>query len=138
MKAVVDTNVFVRAVIRPQGTVGPVILRLRAGAYRLITSQPILEELVDVLARPRIRRKYGVTEAMVAILLDLIALRGLEVRPERAIRACRDPDDDIFLEAAVAGGADFLVTGDGDLLDLDPFETVRIVRPAEFLERLSA
>jgi predicted nucleic acid-binding protein len=50
---------------------------------------------------------------------------------------CRDPKDDKFLEAALTSQADCLVTGDADLLVLDPFEGIPILRPAEFLARLS-
>jgi len=55
------------------------------------------------------------------------------VQPSAQIRICRDPKDDQFLEAAVAGAADFIVTGDADLLALDPFQGIRIVNPASFL-----
>ena len=51
------------------------------------------------------------------------------------VRACRDPNDDRFLEAAVNGRADVLITGDKDLLELDPFRGVAIVTPAACLER---
>jgi predicted nucleic acid-binding protein len=55
MRAVIDTNILVRAVIRPQGTVGPVLLRLRQGEVTLLYSRATLNELVDVLNRPRFR-----------------------------------------------------------------------------------
>jgi predicted nucleic acid-binding protein len=60
MRAVVDTSILVRALIKPRGTVGPVLRRLRDGAYTLIYSEPLLEELADVLSRPRIRDKYHI------------------------------------------------------------------------------
>jgi predicted nucleic acid-binding protein len=49
------------------------------------------------------------------------------------VQACRDPDDDKFLEVAMSGGADWIVTGDADLLALHPFEGIAIVTPADFL-----
>jgi putative PIN family toxin of toxin-antitoxin system len=51
------------------------------------------------------------------------------------IRACRDPRDDKFLEVAVHGHADLIVTGDADLLALNPFQGIAILTPAEYLER---
>jgi len=137
MRSVVDTNIFVRAIIRPQGTVGPVLQQLRDGAYRLIYSDPLLDELVDVLTRPRITRKYGISAADLAIILRLIALRGEKVFPTRRIAVCRDSKDDKFLEAASAGGADYIVSGDEDLLVLNPFEGIAIISPADFLVRLN-
>ena len=63
MRAVVDTNILVRAVIMPHGTVDPVLLRLRNGGYAFLYSEGTLTELVDVLNRPRLRDKYGLTDA---------------------------------------------------------------------------
>ena len=133
MRAVVDTNILVRAVIRPQGTVGPVLLRLRQGAYTLLYAAPLLEELVDVLGRPRIRDKYGLADGDIQTVVGLILLRGEGVVPEGRITACRDPRDDKFLEVAVAGKADVIVSGDKDLLVLDPFAGIPIVSPRDFL-----
>ena len=52
-----------------------------------------------------------------------------------SIRICRDPKDDKFLEAAISGSAEFIVTGDHDLLSLDPFRGIHILSPAGFLAR---
>jgi putative PIN family toxin of toxin-antitoxin system len=136
VRAVVDTNVLVRAVIRPQGTVGPILTRLRERAYVLITSEELLAELVDVLGRPHIRLKYHLTDEDVTTILVLLQLRGETVSPGRRIYACRDPKDDKVLEAAVAGNVDVIVTGDQDLLVLDPFEGMAIMTPARFLALL--
>jgi uncharacterized protein len=136
MRAVVDTNILVRALIKPQGSVGPILLRLRHGEYTVLYTQALLEELVDVLNRPRIRRKYQLTGEDIETAVTLILLRGEAVMPERRIAACRDPKDDKFLEAAVAGQADVIVSGDEDLLVLHPFEGIPIIAPADFLRRL--
>ena len=136
MRAVVDTNVLVRALIKPHGTVGPVLLRLRHGEYTLLYAGSLLEELVDVLNRPRIREKYQLTDLDIQTVVSLILLRGEVVVPEERITACRDPKDDKFLEVAVAGKADVIVSGDQDLLVLHPFAGIPIVPPAAFLQML--
>ena len=136
MRAVVDTNILIRAIIRPQGTVGPVVLRLRQAEYTLLYSQPCLEELVDVLDRPRIREKYRLTDQELQTVVGLILLRGEGVTPTERITACRDPKDDKFLELAVAGKADVIVSGDEDLRILDPFAGIPIVPPHVFLRML--
>jgi putative PIN family toxin of toxin-antitoxin system len=138
MRAVVDTSILVRALIKPRGTVGPVLLRLRNGDYTLLYSQPLLEELTDVLNRPRLRYKYSLTEEDIHAVVSLILLRGEAVAPERRIAACRDRRDDKFLEVAVTGKADVIVSGDQDLLVLDPFYGIPIVPPGRFLEMLDA
>ncbi|GBD08116.1 hypothetical protein HRbin22_00348 [Candidatus Thermoflexus japonica] len=138
MRAVVDTNILVRALIRPQGTVGPVLLHLRRGDYTLLYSDATLEELVVVLHRPRIREKYGLSDEDIRTVVALILLRGEPVTPQVRIRACRDPHDDKFLEVAVSGRADVMVSGDEDLLILSPFQGIPIVSPREFLKMLAA
>ena len=138
MRAVVDTNILVRALIKPHGTVGPVLLRLRHGDYTLLYAQLLLEELVDVLNRPRIREKYQLTDQDIQTVVGLILLRGEPVASEKRITACRDPKDDKFLEIAVAGGADVIVSGDEDLLTLHPYAGIPIVMPAVFLQMLDA
>jgi putative PIN family toxin of toxin-antitoxin system len=136
MSAVIDTNILVRALIRPRGSVGPVLLRLRMGHYTLLYTQLLLEELVDVLSRPRIRNKYGVTEDDVKTVMALLLLRGEAVSVNQTLTVCRDPNDNKFLEAAMAGKADVIVSGDEDLLVLAPFNGISIISPAEFLRRL--
>jgi predicted nucleic acid-binding protein len=89
-----------------------------------------------------LRAKYHLEPDDISVVINLIRLRGDLVMTARKVTAspsgtmCRDPKDDKFLEAALAGDADCLVSGDADLLDLTPFEGIPILRPAEFLARL--
>ncbi len=136
MRAVIDTSIVIRALLKRQGSVGPVLGRLEEGHYVVLYSPGLLTEVLDVLRRDRFRIKYGVREEHLKALVALIVLRGQEVLPSTRIRECRDPEDDQILEIAVDGRADVIVTGDNDLLVLDPFREIPIVRPAEFLARL--
>jgi putative PIN family toxin of toxin-antitoxin system len=136
MRAVVDTNILIRALIKPYGTVGPIIPRLRNGDYVIVYSAPLLKELTAKLALPRIRVKYRVKTEQVEALVAIIVLRGEWVMPTRQVKICRDPQDDMFIEAALAGEAPYVVTGDDDLLSLKQFETVRFVTPRTFLAAL--
>jgi putative PIN family toxin of toxin-antitoxin system len=138
MRAVVDTNILIRALIKPNGTVGPVLARLAAGDYVLVYSEPMLTELLAKLALPRIRKKYAIDEPVVEATLAVIALRGELVVPTRRLKVCRDPKDDMLIEGAVAGEAKYIVSGDEDLLVLKKFEQVRFVTPRVFLEALDA
>ena len=124
------------ALIRPDGTVGSVLKHLRDGAYTLLYSKSSLEELVDVLIRPKIQGKYGLTEDDVETVLALLLARGEAVVVTRRITVCRDPKDDQFLEIGVAGRADIIVSGDEDLLVIDCFEKIPILSSTEFLDRL--
>lgn len=136
MRAVVDTNILIRALIRPAGTVGPVIRRLRAGDYPLVYSLAAIDELTGKLVLPRIRIKYDLSEDVIEDILATIAVRGQLVIPSRRINVCRDPDDNMFIEAALAGDASVVVTGDDDLLTLKKFESVQFVTPKIFLGML--
>ena len=132
-----DTNILIRAVIRPKGTVGPIATRLREGAFVLIISPPLFEELVEKLNLPRIRGKYSIDAEAIETFVAELAASGEMVAPTRRIEVCRDADDNAVLEAAVAGRANYIVTGDEDLLVLDPFEDIRIITPRVFLDVLS-
>ena len=99
---------------------------------------PLLDELIDVAGRRRLRNKYGLTDEGVGTALQAILLFGEEVVPSRRIAACRDPKDDMVLEAAVAGRADAIVSTDEDLIVLSPFEGIPVLGPAEFLARLES
>jgi len=136
MRAVVDTNILVRAMLNPDGSVGPVVDFLRDGRYVLLYSEATLNELIDVLSRPRMVHRYGITPDEVEALCAVVILRGEAVQPIRAIMACRDPKDNKFLEVAAAGEADVIVTGDKDLEALDPFEGIPMVQPSRFLRLL--
>jgi uncharacterized protein len=133
IRAVVDTNILVRAVIKPTGSVGPVLQRLRRREYTLLISRATLDELVEVLNRPRLRKKYRLSERVLRATVRLIVLRSELIRPDRRITACRDPKDDKFLEVAVCGHAQVIASGDDDLLTLNPFDGIPIVTPDRFL-----
>jgi putative PIN family toxin of toxin-antitoxin system len=136
MRAVVDTNILVRSVIKPQGSVGPVLQRLRRRDYTLLLSRATLDELVDVLHRPRLRLKYGLSESALRAVIRLLVLRSELVQPDVQIVVCRDPKDDKFFEVAVSGQAGVIVSGDEDLLTLDPYAGIPIVSPSRFLAML--
>ncbi len=136
MRAVVDTGVFVSALIRPRGTTGAVLLALRRGDFTAVYSTDILVEIIDVLGRDKFRTKYHVLPDDITALVHLFRLRGELVIPKESVSACRDPKDDKFLEAAKTAQADCVVSGDFDLLDMSSFEGIPILQPAEFLTRL--
>jgi putative PIN family toxin of toxin-antitoxin system len=136
VRAVIDTGVLVSALIHRQGTTGEVLRLLQDGRFTAVYSTDILVEIIDVLGRPALCDKYHIEPDDIIVIINLIRLRGDLVIPAHKVTACRDPKDDKFLEAALAGQADCVVSGDADLLDLTPFENIPVLRPAEFLARL--
>jgi putative PIN family toxin of toxin-antitoxin system len=130
-RVVLDTNVLISGLLG--GTATEVIRRWRGGAFDLIVSEEIVSEYEQVLKRP----KFKLPEWVVQELLDYIRSEAQWVEPHSIIESVvRDPFDAKFLEAAIAGHADWIVSGDKDLLDLGQFETVAIVSLREFLLHL--
>jgi putative PIN family toxin of toxin-antitoxin system len=110
-----DTNVWVSAFLNKQGPPARLVAAWLNGKIDVVVALPILEEIGDVLRRPRIKRKYRVREEDIVQYLRLIAAGAAVVPLAGALRLCRDPDDDVVLEIAIAGGAQYLVTRDDDL-----------------------
>jgi putative PIN family toxin of toxin-antitoxin system len=139
---VVDTNLFVSAVISPNGSPARLLEAWRQGWFRLLIADAQLDEIARVLSRSWLRDRYGVTHVQVAGLLRELEGRAHRIVPlpyEKLPLRCRDTDDDALLASALGGGADYLVTGDEDLLVLDGdprLGQLRIVRVGDFLTRL--
>jgi len=136
MRAVIDTGVLVSALLRRQGITGEIVRALRDKRFILIYTTPIVVEIIEVLGCDPFRTKYQIQPEDITALINLIRLRGELVIPGRAVKVCRDPKDAMFLEAALAGKAEAIVSGDADLLVLNPFEGTLILRPSEFLARI--
>ena len=137
-----DTNVWVSAFLNAQGTPARLVQAWLNGALDVVIALPILEEIGDVLRRPRIRRKYRIREEDIVQHLRLIAAGATVVPVVGTMKLCRDPDGDVLLEIAIAGGAKYLVTRDDDLKrDLDLIRHmkdhgVQVMSVAQFLATL--
>ena len=142
--ALLDTNVWVSAFLKPSGPPGQVAAAWSRNQFNALTSTSQLTELAEVLIRPRLTRRFKYTHSDAASFIRLIAARAEVVETEGALQVCRDPDDDEILEAAILGKAQYLVTRDDDLKrDLDLIKMarrnrVRVVSVRKFLRRLSA
>jgi len=137
MRAVLDTNVIVSAVLVRRGNERRILDAWRRGAFDLLISPALLEELGRVLSYPRIRDARWMTDAEVLDLLETLAGESIVVEGSLDVRASRDASDDKFLTAAEEGNAEYLVTGDRDLLTIESYRSVKIVRPSVFIARLA-
>jgi uncharacterized protein len=129
MRVVVDTNVLVSAALKEK-TPPETAVHLAAASHLLLKSAITERELFVTLDRPRLAPL--IPPDFLAWLHEVMAAAELVNITER-IAACRDPKDDKFLELALSGHADVLVTGDSDLLALNPFRGIPIVTPANFV-----
>jgi len=135
MHIVADTNVLVSAAIKPHGRFAR---QLRQGAFQILLSDAVLDEFVDVVNRPRLRVKYQLTPQYIHLFLHLLRLRSQYIEPTEKITASRDAADNKFLELAVAGAAEVLVSNDSDLLALHPFRDIPILTTSDFAAFLAA
>ena len=131
-RVVVDTNALVSRLLLPDSVPGRAVRRVVDDA-QILLSEPVMEELADVLGRAKFDSYVTVKHRQQFLrLLGRVA----EIVPiVYAVRECRDPRDDKFLELAVNGEANLIVTGDDDLLVLNPFRDIPIITPAAYLAR---
>ncbi len=121
LKIILDTNIIVSLFIKRSETAKTVFAALKNNSFQLVISEAILKETLEVLSRPRIRQLTKMSKKEIRQLGLLLLENALKVKPLIKIEMCRDHFDDKFLECAVAAKADYLVSGDKDLLVLKSF-----------------
>jgi putative PIN family toxin of toxin-antitoxin system len=129
-RRVLDTNVLISRLLMADSVPGRAVQHaVNTGV--LLVSDATLDELADVLARPKFD-PYVTLEERQGFLQRLLRIAE-RVPILQQIQACRDPRDDKFLEVAINGEADMIITGDGDLLALHPFMGMPILTPLDYL-----
>jgi uncharacterized protein len=125
---VVDTNVWLSGMVFG-GNPERVIKLFIDGTLLVETSEEMLSEL-----RRKVSQKFPLYESYMSALVASIREQAIVVQlGTRPVNASRDPDDNMVIETALIGGADYIVSGDKDLLVLQKYESVTIVKPAELL-----
>ena len=135
MKVVLDTNIFVSALISPNGV--PAQILFHEAEFQLVIAEEILAELERVLHYDRLQKRYQLREEMIQGYLATLRADSEVVtitNPVQGVSA--DPDDDKFLACAVAGQADYIVSGDPHLTDLESYQGISILKPRQFLALL--
>lgn len=135
MRVVIDTNVWVSALINPNGTPAKIIQH--PTVFDLLTSLAILAELARVLHYDRIKKRYQLDDAVIDDYLRAVRLDSLMIDVTQQVSAVeRDPDDNMVLACAVQGQADYVVSGDPHLVDMANYEGIPILTPSAFLAEL--
>jgi putative PIN family toxin of toxin-antitoxin system len=135
LRVVLDTNVLVSGLAYPASVPGRIVGAWRQGALEVVLSRYILDELVRVLPRLNHRLKWQPTDF--ADLIDILAIQADLVEPQPLeCTAARDKDDVPVLGMLLASKADYLITGDADLLSLA--DRYSVVTPAEFWRKHGA
>jgi putative PIN family toxin of toxin-antitoxin system len=129
-----DANVYVSAIIRPEGPPGRLVARfLRDSAFEVVLSPAIVEETLRALAYPKVRKYFRGSVDPQLWFEDIVLLAELVAGDYAMSGTSADPDDDKYLAAALEGSATLVVTSDPDLLALEEHRGVRIVNPRMFL-----
>lgn len=139
LRVVLDANVYVGAVVRPEGPPGQIVERfLRGEVFTIILSPAIVEEVFQALAYPKVRRLVRTDIDPESWFEDIVVLADMVAVGYELSRVSKDPDDDKHLSAAMEGRAGFVISGDSDFLAVKEHEGVRIVTPRTFLDLLES
>lgn len=130
-RLVFDTNVVVSALLMKNSVARGALNKARV-AGTILLSLDVIEELHDVLSRPAFDRYIDEEDRLK--FLSLLIKEATLIEIDETIKECRDPKDDKFLELAVNGNANIVVSGDKDLQVLHPFRNIPILSPREFLD----
>jgi len=138
IRAALDLNVLVSALLSPRGSPARLLALWRDEAFVLVTGEPLLATLEQVLSRRSFADKYGLTREHVSALIQGLRRFAL-VTPGayQVVGVAPDAEDDAVLACALEGNAYYLVTGDKGLLSLGEYEGVRIVTPTAFAKLLT-
>jgi uncharacterized protein len=142
IRAFIDTNIWISAFINPVGPPAAVLAAFETEAFITVISEPFLNELADVLGRTRIRRQLRVSHERVTDTLMRLNRTSLVTYPTGTLQLCRDPKDDVMLETAIQGPANYVVSRDDDIKrDLNLIahlheHDIEVVTVAQFLKLL--
>ncbi len=131
MRVVLDTNIFISAVLG--GKLSVIIDEWRAGKFKLIVSEAVAREYLDVINRP----KFKIPPVEILTVTEYLLQNAEFVTPsEEVVVIVIDPTDNKFLEAAIAGKVNYIVSGDVHVLGLGSFRDIPIITARDFLELL--
>lgn len=130
VKIIIDTNLWISFLITKDFAKLDEILISQKGI--LIFSKELLDEFLEVARRPKFRRFFSSSD--IEELLETIDEFAVFIKVQTKIEVCRDPKDNFLLSLAIDGEADFLLTGDNDLLDLTKFGNTSIINISNFLK----
>ena len=131
IRVVIDSNIWIGFVI---GKALSGLSEALNDRIRILFSEELFDELVEVLQRPKFKKYFSQNDIMELISLIHLITERIEIK-ER-FEDCRDPKDNFLLDLCVSGNADYLITGDDDLLALNPFRGVEIINYRNFREIL--
>ncbi len=139
MRVVLDANIFISSIISTKGNPAKIMDKWLAGEFELLISQPMIDEIIRVTGYERILKKYPLIPANRDKLIKLLNKNGVSVEPEISLTIIEaDKSDNRYFECAIAGGAQYIVSGDRHLLDVGQYAGIRVLTPAVFITLLDS
>lgn len=137
IRVVIDANQFVSALLKPESNPADVLHLVREEKIQLVISSDIVNEIRAVLLYPRIMKRHRRTSEQIELFLKKLLKTAVVTHSKARLDVVKDdPSDNKYLECAVEGRADYIISGDSHLTDLRSFRGITIVTPAQFLEAL--
>ena len=130
LKIVLDTNTILSALCFPQSIVRQAFNKATI-EHQIVASEATWAELTEVINRPKFDKYIPKIQRLAFI--ETVKQKAIFYEITETITDCRDPKDNKFLELAVAADAQYIVTGDLDLLIINPFRTIHILKSGDFL-----
>lgn len=131
MKIILDTNVFISGIFF-SGPPSQILQAWQKKSFQIVLSEQILNEYQRVAEE----LSYKYPQVDIAPIIELVTIHGQLIDTKGInISICEDPDDDKFIECAIAGKCDIIVSGDKHLLKLTGYKGIKILRPREFVEQ---
>lgn len=139
MRIVLDTNVLISSLFKKESTSAQILALWEQQAVELLISSEGLAEIERVLTYPKVRKRLVYSDDEVQDFVSLLNRAGTNIRPDPMTPLVEaDPDDDQFVALALTGRAQYLISGDGHLLDIGRVGDLQIVTPRIFLDRWQA
>jgi len=136
LRVVLDANIYISALLKPKGLQSKIVRKGFQGDFQIVISEKIFLEICRVLKYPKIAERLSVSNQEIKKFLERLIDVSQWTLDEVYVRACEDPNDDIYLACAKESRADFLVSGDQHLLKMKEFGATKVVMSRVFLELL--
>jgi uncharacterized protein len=137
MQVVLDANIYISALISDKGNPARIINKWLAGEFDILVSQPIVDEILRVTGYQRLQEKYAKVRENRVEFVELITLQGIWAEPAETLTVvATDESDNRYIECAIAGNAQYIVSGDEHLLGIGDYQGIHIVTPALFVTLL--
>ena len=134
MRIVLDTNIYISSLISEKGNPARIVRWWLEGEFDVLVSQPIIDEILRVTGYERIQKKYAKVRENRLEYAALISEQALWIEPNEKLDViAADESDNRYVECAVAGGAQYIITGDEHLLELGEYEGITVLKPATFV-----